>query len=158
MELALHEFPVMQMMQGSSTTNHTQNRSAVKHLDLQSPGDCRYIYNHKSCGLCGSAVRTWDMAARTCYACEVCQPLNKGTILDTSRSKALSAAKDSKVPSPAALTCSLLLIWPVLVPQPLQKGTTLDTSCSKALSAARDSKIVPRVYLSRVIWLRTHFT
>ena len=37
------------------------------------------------------------MAARTCYACEVCQPLNKGTILDTSRSKALSAAKDSKV-------------------------------------------------------------
>ena len=64
---------------------------------LQCWGPCRYIYNHKSCGLCGSAVRTWDMAARTCYACEVCQPLNKGTILDTSRSKALSAAKDSKV-------------------------------------------------------------
>ncbi|CAK0783892.1 hypothetical protein CVIRNUC_007092 [Coccomyxa viridis] len=61
------------------------------------PWTRRYIYNHRSCGLCGSAVRTWDMAARTCYACEVCQPLNKGTILDTSRSKALSAAKDSKV-------------------------------------------------------------
>ena len=37
------------------------------------------------------------MSARTCYACEVCQPLQKGTILDSKRSKALSAAADSKV-------------------------------------------------------------
>ena len=58
---------------------------------------CRYIYNHKSCGRCGSSVRTWDMSARTCYACEVCQPLQKGTILDSKRSKALSAATNSKV-------------------------------------------------------------
>ena len=108
MELALHEFSVMQMMQGSSTTDHTRNGLAVKLLDFIVPGYCRYIYNHKSCGLCGSAVRTWDMAARTCYACEVCQPLNKGTILDTSRSKALSAAKDSKV-----VTCADLfrVMW-----------------------------------------------
>ena len=38
MELALHEFPVMRMMQGSSTTDHTQNCSAVKLLDLIVPG------------------------------------------------------------------------------------------------------------------------
>ena len=58
---------------------------------------CRYIYNHKACGRCGTSVRTWDMSARTCYACEVCQPLQQGTILDAKRTKALSAAKNSKV-------------------------------------------------------------
>lgn len=42
-------------------------------------------------------MRTWDMSARTCYACEVCQPLQQGTILDAKRTKALSAAKNSKV-------------------------------------------------------------
>ena len=66
---------------------------------------CRYIYNHKRCGRCGTSVRTWDMSARTCYACEVCQPLQKGTILDTKRSKALSAAKDSKVSLILRLSC-----------------------------------------------------
>lgn len=60
----------------------------------------RYIYNHKACGRCGTPVRTWDMSARTCYACEVCQPLQQGTILDAKRTKALSAAKDSKVSPP----------------------------------------------------------
>ena len=59
----------------------------------------RYIYNHSSCGRCGSSVRTWDMAARTVYACETCQPLLlvEGAQLDQRRQKALAAAKDPKV-------------------------------------------------------------
>ncbi|CAL5225951.1 g8750 [Coccomyxa viridis] len=64
---------------------------------LGKPWTRRYIYNHKACGRCGTSVRTWDMSARTCYACEVCQPLQQGTILDAKRTKALSAARNSKV-------------------------------------------------------------
>ena len=38
-------------------------------------GRRRYIYNQAKCGRCSSSVRCWDMAARTAYACESCQPL-----------------------------------------------------------------------------------
>lgn len=37
------------------------------------PWTRRYIYNHKSCGVCAGRVRTWDMASRTVYACDTCQ-------------------------------------------------------------------------------------
>ena len=37
---------------------------------------CRYVYNHKTCGRCGSQINTWDMQARTVYACQTCQPLH----------------------------------------------------------------------------------
>lgn len=47
----------------------------------------RYIYNHEKCGECGSAIRTWDMAGRTVYACEECQPLSQGVELSPSRSQ-----------------------------------------------------------------------
>ena len=38
------------------------------------PGLRRYIYNSSKCGKCGSKVKSWDIAGRTCYACESCQP------------------------------------------------------------------------------------
>ena len=44
---------------------------------LGEPWTRRYVYNQRSCGRCGSAVKTWDIAARTVYCCEVCQPLVK---------------------------------------------------------------------------------
>ena len=85
-----------------------RNPANIVMVSLTSRCDyCRYIYNHKRCGRCGTSVRTWDMSARTCYACEVCQPLQKGTILDTKRSKALSAAKDSKVSPILRLSCMI---------------------------------------------------
>ena len=58
---------------------------------------CRYIYNHKSCGRCGSAIRSWDMSGRTAYACETCQPLTQDAGLAAGRAKALGAAKQAKV-------------------------------------------------------------
>lgn len=66
---------------------------------LGRPWTRRYIYNHSSCGRCGSSVRTWDMAARTVYACETCQPLLlvEGAQLDQRRQKALAAARDPKI-------------------------------------------------------------
>jgi hypothetical protein len=60
-------------------------------------GRGRYIYNHRSCGRCGSPIRTWVMAARTCYACETCQPLQQGTVLAAARTKALAKATVTKV-------------------------------------------------------------
>ena len=39
------------------------------------PWTRRYVYNHSSCGRCGSDIKSWAMANRTAYACEVCQPL-----------------------------------------------------------------------------------
>lgn len=64
---------------------------------LPEPWTRRYIYNHKSCGRCGGAVKSWDMANRTAYACAgTCQPLLiKGGVsaLPEARQKAFKAAK-----------------------------------------------------------------
>jgi formamidopyrimidine-DNA glycosylase len=37
--------------------------------------DGRYVYKQAQCRTCGEAVRSWDLAGRTAYACERCQPL-----------------------------------------------------------------------------------
>ncbi|BBN11898.1 hypothetical protein MPTK1_5g15710 [Marchantia polymorpha subsp. ruderalis] len=56
-------------------------------------GERRYVYNHKSCRRCGGPVINWTIAARTCYACDACQPLIDGveprrkTFVDAVRSK-----------------------------------------------------------------------
>ena len=58
---------------------------------------CRYVYNHGQCGRCKGPIRSWDMATRTVYACETCQPLVQGTDLDPERAKQLAAATPVKV-------------------------------------------------------------
>ena len=82
-------------------------RSSVKHLMKAcaelSKKRCalrRYIYNQARCGRCGGDIRTWGMAARTCYACPTCQPLPSATVLAAARAKALAAATPTKVPIP----------------------------------------------------------
>eukprot|EP00581_Thalassiosira_minuscula_P003206 CAMPEP_0183736752 /NCGR_PEP_ID=MMETSP0737-20130205/50139_1 /TAXON_ID=385413 /ORGANISM="Thalassiosira miniscula, Strain CCMP1093" /LENGTH=523 /DNA_ID=CAMNT_0025970843 /DNA_START=104 /DNA_END=1671 /DNA_ORIENTATION=+ len=43
--------------------------------DVASRGERRYIYNQSKCARCGGKVSSWDMAGRTCYACDGgCQP------------------------------------------------------------------------------------
>ena len=42
---------------------------------LPAPWLRRYIYNQATCGRCASPIKTWDMATRTVYCCETCQPL-----------------------------------------------------------------------------------
>ena len=37
----------------------------------------RWIYNSRRCGKCNGPVKSWQIQARTCYACEACQPLNR---------------------------------------------------------------------------------
>ena len=58
---------------------------------------CRYIYNQKRCGRCGSGVRAWDMATRTAYACETCQPLLAGTLLSPARAADLASGDAPKL-------------------------------------------------------------
>jgi len=43
---------------------------------VASRGERRYIYNRSVCARCDGRVSSWDMAGRTCYACEGgrCQP------------------------------------------------------------------------------------
>ena len=48
-------------------------------LVLGDPWTRRYVYNQKTCGRCRGDVRVWDMANRTVYACETCQPLRAQT-------------------------------------------------------------------------------
>ena len=57
------------------------------------------MYNHESCGRCGSAIRSWDMSGRTAYACPTCQPLAlaAGAVLEAGRARALLAAEHAKV-------------------------------------------------------------
>ena len=59
---------------------------------------CRYVYNHATCGRCGTRISTWDMQARTVYACETCQPLHlePGTELAPGRASALKASTPTK--------------------------------------------------------------
>jgi formamidopyrimidine-DNA glycosylase len=46
---------------------------------LGKPSLRRYIYNSGRCGRCSGPVRAWQINARTCYACEACQPRRAGT-------------------------------------------------------------------------------
>lgn len=66
---------------------------------LGKPWTRRYVYNQRTCGRCGASVRTWDMATRTVYACETCQPLREteDAVLTPPRRKALAAAMPAKV-------------------------------------------------------------
>lgn len=61
--------------------------------NLPPPWTRRYVYNHSSCGRCGSSVRTWNMSGRTCYACPTCQQLRKGTSLSAETASKLRKAK-----------------------------------------------------------------
>ena len=61
-------------------------------LILGDPWTRRYVYNQTSCGRCGARVRVWDMANRTVYACETCQPLRRSA----SGENTLTKKKDSK--------------------------------------------------------------
>lgn len=83
---------------------------------LPEPWKRRYIYNHKRCGRCRAPIISWDMAARTSYACSgTCQPLQlEGGVegLTTARQKAFAAARQHKsfvshcAPEPAAASSS----------------------------------------------------
>ena len=78
---------------------------------LGAPWTRRYVYNHSTCGRCGTAVLSWDMASRTVYCCTTCQPLVNNTntnsksgggaqgtssILPAARVKAMAAARQAR--------------------------------------------------------------
>ncbi len=87
---------------------------------LGKPWTRRYIYNQKTCGRCkgvshsqtvsitfaaylspahAQAVHTWDMAARTCYACPTCQPLLPASSASPASGAPLTAAADGLTPA-----------------------------------------------------------
>lgn len=50
----------------------------VKHFDQavgRKPrrGERTWVYGRRECRRCGDAIRTWELASRTMYACETCQ-------------------------------------------------------------------------------------
>ena len=53
---------------GSIVTVEPHEARAVGKPNLR-----RWIYNSARCGRCDGPVRSWDIQARTCYACERCQ-------------------------------------------------------------------------------------
>lgn len=87
---------VRQQNKGNCTVNYLLQ--ACGEIARELLPACRYIYNQARCGRCGGDIRTWDMAARTCYACPTCQPLPSATVLAAARAKALAAATPTKVP------------------------------------------------------------
>jgi len=72
----------------------------------------RYVYNHSTCGRCGSKVSTWDMNARKVYACETCQPLHEDTVITPARAQALRAGRPTKVLSTLAGAASAICCTP----------------------------------------------
>lgn len=63
---------------------------AVRHLALgrdagqvvsdPAAPDERWVYKRETCRRCGTAVRTWTLAARTAYACPLDQPAELGRL------------------------------------------------------------------------------
>ncbi|KAH8066701.1 hypothetical protein JL720_12694 [Aureococcus anophagefferens] len=60
----------------------------------------RYIYNKAKCPKCGSRVVSWDIAARTAYACETCQPKRAAEEAPATPAKKRRPADEA--PKPAA--------------------------------------------------------
>jgi formamidopyrimidine-DNA glycosylase len=54
---------------GSIITVSRAEAAAAGKADLR-----RWIYNRATCGYCNGRVLSWEIAARTCYACPACQP------------------------------------------------------------------------------------
>ena len=71
---------------------------------LGEPWTRRYVYNQRSCGRCGDAVKTWDMANRTVYCCEGCQPLLPSTRGVSERASVRT--KDAKAHVPFVSHCA----------------------------------------------------
>ena len=71
---------------------------------LGEPWTRRYVYNQRSCGRCGAAVKTWDMANRTVYCCEGCQPLLPSTRGVSERASVRT--KDAKAHVPFVSHCA----------------------------------------------------
>ena len=91
-----HSVDLMQrgFLSGSIVTVDASD--AAHAVDKQSArGRRRYIYNQSTCMMCGDAVVSWDMKARTCYACPTCQVLSEGC--DEDRKQVASTAKPASV-------------------------------------------------------------
>lgn len=65
---------------------------------LGQPWTRRYVYNHSTCGRCGTKVLSWDMASRTVYCCTTCQPLVQNL---SSASQMVEAGFDVEVRTPS---------------------------------------------------------
>ena len=84
-----------QLLQRGYETGSILTVDKEEAIRLGNPNLRRYIYNTRHCPRCGSNIQTWEINARTCYACPTCQP-RLGT-KSTSSSKAAAVT-----PEPAA--------------------------------------------------------
>ena len=64
---------------------------------LTAPWSRRYVYNQSHCGRCGGGIRTWSMATRTVYCCDVCQPLPAKAEVTPARTQAMAAAGPARL-------------------------------------------------------------
>lgn len=72
-------FHTVQLMQRGFVNGSILTVDPEEALILGEPWTRRYVYNQTKCGRCRGNVRVWDMANRTVYACETCQPLSAGS-------------------------------------------------------------------------------
>ena len=68
-------FHTVELMQRGFVNGSILTVDPEEALILGEPWTRRYVYNQTKCGRCRGNVRVWDMANRTVYACETCQPL-----------------------------------------------------------------------------------
>ncbi|KAJ1453202.1 hypothetical protein M885DRAFT_466628 [Pelagophyceae sp. CCMP2097] len=70
---------------GSILTVDDAEKASLKRPDLR-----RYIYNQAKCPRCETRIVSWQINARTAYACPNCQPLHKA---DAAAAKAVKTVK-----------------------------------------------------------------
>ena len=85
-------FHTVQLMQRGFVNGSILTVDPEEALVLGDPWTRRYVYNQKTCGRCRGDVRVWNMANRTVYACETCQPLRAQTSPVAKRETAETAA------------------------------------------------------------------
>jgi len=137
------------LLQRGFTTGSILTVDPAEAARLGPPWTRRYIYNHQSCGRCGSAIQNWTMAGRTVYCCPTCQPLSPGTELASLRKQAVAIARaakefvshcageDSATLTPGKMTVAVLRAKLVALGVPTTgKKAELVTRLTEALVAA----------------------
>jgi hypothetical protein len=99
-------FHTVELMQRGFVNGSILTVDPEEALVLGDPWTRRYVYNQTKCGRCRGNVRVWDMANRTVYACETCQPLLSGSPQTPKRGRKREETEEKKPFVPFVSHCA----------------------------------------------------
>ena len=107
------------------------------------PSARRFVYNRENCATCGDRVVSFDINARTAYACPSCQPLRRGVAeqLPAARRREAEGASPAKLFNSRCAPDEVSVLSPAKMPvaqlRAAAEGCGLDTRGKKAELVSR---------------------